>query len=66
MWERTIYWTLTSFRDAVVRYAVSIKDHHVKRAHTKLQEKVSEETRGRFGALVKISPTGAYTVSRPP
>ena len=55
--------TLQSYKESVVRYAVSIRKHFIHRQHTKLQGVVSEETRARFPNLVFIGMEGCYQLT---
>ena len=55
--------TVQSYRESVVRYAVSIRKHYIHRVHTKLVEMVSEETRTRFSDLVSIQEDGTYSLT---
>ena len=55
--------TLQSYKESVVRYAVSIRKHFIHRQHTKLQGVVSEETRARFSTLVSIGMEGHYQLT---
>ena len=52
-----------SYREAVVRWAASIRAHFVARKYTKLVAVVAEEERNRFVTLVKVEQDGRYTIT---
>jgi hypothetical protein len=54
-WRTTYFFTLCSFHDAVLRWAMSIRAHHVKRTHTNLIDQVADDTRTMHAALVMIA-----------
>jgi hypothetical protein len=56
-WQVVYYYTLCSFRDAVLRWAMSIRAHNTKRRNTNLVEVVSEDTRKMHATLVTIPKT---------
>jgi hypothetical protein len=56
-WQVVYYYTLCSFRDAVLRWAMSIRAHNTKRRNTNLVEVVSEDTRKMHATLVMIPKT---------
>ena len=59
----TLEKAVTGFREAAVRWAVSIKAHYVTRKHTKLTGVVSRKERERFKTIVSITETGQYTLT---
>ena len=53
-WRATYYFALCSFRDAVTRWAMSIRAHNTKRRNTNLVDMVSENTLTKHATLVTI------------
>ena len=53
-WRATYYFALCSFRDAVLRWAMSIRAHNTKRRNTNLVDVVSEDTLTKHATLVTI------------
>ena len=61
-WQTTYYYALCSYRDAILRYAMSIKMLHTHRTYSTLQETVPQEHRERYRELVDIGPAGEFAL----
>jgi hypothetical protein len=59
----TLEKAVTGFKEAAVRWAVSIKTHYIARKYTKLTGVVSRKERERFKTIVSITETGQYTLT---
>ena len=54
-WRTTYFYALSSFRDAVLRWAMGIIAHNTKRAHTNLVGVIAEKEREKFSELVTVN-----------
>ena len=62
--DETYCKALHGYREAVVRWAASIRAHFVARQHTNLVAIVAEEERNHFIMLVKVKRNGEYELTQ--